>query len=185
MRNKSTATLLTLPLLLGVGGLHKFYLGQTGLGIVYFFTVGGFGILQFFDLLWLLTVSEGKFDQEYNYRNIHLNHNGGANVTVNVAQNATSPRAELPFVSNSADAIQKLQSTAETKGEILSPTQAMQKLLSTAETKGGILSPAQAALALNMSPTHVSEILMDAVKAGYAEVFNDPNTGAVRYKFDI
>lgn len=179
MRNKSTATLLTLPLIFGFGGLHKFYLGQTGLGLVYLFTVGGFGILQFFDLLWLLTVSEGKFDQEYNYRNIHLNHNGGANVTVNVAnnigsqpianpvatQNVSSPRAELPVVSSGADA--------------------MQKLLSTAETKGGILSPAQAALALNMSPTHVSEILMDAVKAGYAEVFNDPNTGAVRYEFDI
>ena len=61
----------------------------------------------------------------------------------------------------------------------------MQKLLATAEAKGGILSPAQAALALNISPTNVSEVLMDAVKAGYAEVFNDPTTGAVRYKFDI
>ena len=178
MRNKSTALVLTLPLIFGVGGLHKFYLGQTAMGILYLLTGGGLGILQFFDFIWLLTVSEGKFDQEFNYRNIHLR-NGGANVTVNVANNINtqpmanpeanggiiSARRELPTVSNSADA--------------------MQKLLAAAEAKGGILSPAQAALALNMSPIHVSEILMDAVKVGYAEVFNDPNTGAIRYKFDI
>jgi TM2 domain-containing membrane protein YozV len=182
MRNKSTATILTLPLVFGIGGLHKFYLGQPAMGLVYLCTIGGFGICQILDLAWLLTVSEGKFDQEYNYRNIHQLRNGGANVTVNLAntnvigsqptvdpvvdRSTTSPRTtELPVVSNSADA--------------------MQKLLATAEAKGGILSPAQAALALNISPTNVSEVLMDAVKAGYAEVFNDPTTGAVRYKFDI
>jgi len=180
MRNKSTALVLTLPLLFGIGGLHKFYLGQTVLGLVYLCTFGGLGFLQFFDFIWLLTVSEGKFDQEFNYRNIHLR-NGGANVTVNVANNigvqpqpfanpeadrfGINPRTQLPAIGNSADA--------------------MQKLLTAAETRGGILSPAQAALALNMSPIHVSEILMDAVKVGYAEVFNDPVTGAIRYKFDI
>lgn len=32
---------------------------------------------------------------------------------------------------------------------------------------------------------HLKELLLEATKIGYAEVNNDPNTGAIRYHFDV
>lgn len=52
-KNKWTAVLLCL-FLGGVGG-HKFYEGKVGMGILYIFTVGLFGIGVFIDLIILLT----------------------------------------------------------------------------------------------------------------------------------
>ena len=51
-KNKWTAFLLCL--LLGFFGAHKFYEGKAGMGIVYLFTGGLFGIGWFIDLLALL-----------------------------------------------------------------------------------------------------------------------------------
>lgn len=52
MRNKWTAFFLCL--FLGEFGAHKFYEGKTGMGILYLFTVGLFGIGWLIDLITLL-----------------------------------------------------------------------------------------------------------------------------------
>ncbi len=52
MRNKWVAFLLCL--LLGFVGAHKFYEGKAGMGILYIFTGGLFGIGWFIDLIILL-----------------------------------------------------------------------------------------------------------------------------------
>lgn len=52
MRNKWVAFFLCL--FLGYFGAHKFYEGKTGMGIVYLFTVGLFGIGWFIDCISLL-----------------------------------------------------------------------------------------------------------------------------------
>jgi TM2 domain-containing membrane protein YozV len=66
MKDKTTAGVLAL-LLGGIGG-HKFYLGQTGSGIVYllFFWTLIPGIIGFIEGISLLTMSQGAFDARHN-----------------------------------------------------------------------------------------------------------------------
>lgn len=52
--SKSRMVALLLCLLLGVFGIHRFYVGKAGTGILYFFTVGGFGIGWLIDLICIL-----------------------------------------------------------------------------------------------------------------------------------
>ena len=51
MKSKTTAYLLWF--FLGVFGVHKFYLGKIGMGILYLFTAGFFGIGLLIDLFTL------------------------------------------------------------------------------------------------------------------------------------
>lgn len=69
MRNKTAAGLFAL--FLGWAGVHRFYLGQVGLGILYIFmTIFSFGIITGFlgliDGIILLNMSEQDFDAKYN-----------------------------------------------------------------------------------------------------------------------
>ncbi|WP_448532799.1 TM2 domain-containing protein [Parathermosynechococcus lividus] len=61
----------------------------------------------------------------------------------------------------------------------------MLRLLQAAKDHGGVLSAAQAALYTQLDAQTIEELLFEAQRVGYATVFNDPETGAVRYRFDI
>jgi len=50
MQSTGTAYLCWLACLLGFCGIHRFYLGRPFTGLLWFFTVGLFGIGQFIDL---------------------------------------------------------------------------------------------------------------------------------------
>ena len=65
MKSKTTAVLLCF--FLGGLGIHRFYLGQIGYGILYIFTLGGFfGLLPLIDFfVWILSSKE-SFDDKYN-----------------------------------------------------------------------------------------------------------------------
>lgn len=52
--NKSALVTLILLLLFGSLGVHKFYLGKTGWGIAYLFTLGLFGVGVFIDFIRLI-----------------------------------------------------------------------------------------------------------------------------------
>lgn len=54
---KSRLVALLLCIFLGGLGAHKFYLGKTGMGILYLFTAGLFGIGALIDLIMLITGS--------------------------------------------------------------------------------------------------------------------------------
>ena len=69
MRNKNAAGLFAL--FLGWAGVHRFYLGQVGLGIVYvlltIFTLGIVSsIMSFIDAIVFFSLEEARFKQKYN-----------------------------------------------------------------------------------------------------------------------
>ncbi len=66
MKNKTTAGLLAI--FVGYFGAHKFYLGQTGIGVVYllFCWTGIPGIIALIEGIILLSMSDDEFNKKYN-----------------------------------------------------------------------------------------------------------------------
>jgi len=75
-------------------------------------------------------------------------------------------------------------STASRKASVSSQT-SMQKLLRAAKYKNGVLSLAQAAMLTELEPEPLKVVLEQAVREGYADIENDPTSGAIRYRFDL
>lgn len=65
------------------------------------------------------------------------------------------------------------------------PGTPMQKLLRLAQHYDGQLSMAQMAMNTNFSKEELKTLLDEAQRDGYVEVANHPETGAVRYRFDV
>lgn len=64
MKSKTTAILLCF--FLGGLGAHKFYLGQTGQGVLFLLTAGLLGIGSLVNFIQLLVKSNEEFDARYN-----------------------------------------------------------------------------------------------------------------------
>lgn len=164
--NSGTAYLLWCLWLFGLGGIQRLYTGSVGIGLIYLFTWGLFGVGQVLDL----ALIPGMVEK----RNVYLRGlqgNKGFNVTPQVTLNITD-----------IEQLKHLKEAQLTSEAAISP---MQKLLRAAKEHGGQLSIAQAALYTELEPAQLRELLQEALRAGYAEVNNDPKTGAVRYHFDI
>lgn len=65
---KSKTTAIVLAFLLGGLGIHRFYLGQTGLGILYLVFCWTLipALVAFVDFILLLVMSDETFNQKYN-----------------------------------------------------------------------------------------------------------------------
>lgn len=66
MKNKIVAALLAF--FLGGLGIHKFYLGENGMGILYLLFCWTFipGVIAFFEFLGLILMSDQAFNAKYN-----------------------------------------------------------------------------------------------------------------------
>ncbi len=76
MKSKTTAAILAL--FLGGIGIHRFYLGQAGLGIIYLLFCWTFipALIAFIDFIVFLIMDENAFNSKYNKNqtlNISLN----------------------------------------------------------------------------------------------------------------
>jgi hypothetical protein len=65
-KDKTTAALLAF--FLGYLGIHRFYLGDTGLGALFLLTCGVCGIGALIDFFVLLLMNQSQFDMRYNRR---------------------------------------------------------------------------------------------------------------------
>ncbi len=75
MKDKTMAGILAL--FLGVFGVHRFYLGQIVLGMVYLFIPPVSVVLGIIDAMVLLSMDQDKFDEKYNRRYLEkLNKSG-------------------------------------------------------------------------------------------------------------
>jgi TM2 domain-containing membrane protein YozV len=66
MKNKTTTALLAL--FLGGVGVHRFYLGQAGLGVLYLVFCWTFipSFIAFIDFIIFITMDDKTFNQKYN-----------------------------------------------------------------------------------------------------------------------
>lgn len=165
--NSGTAYLTWCLAFFGICGGQRFYAGNIAGGVVYLLTFGLLGIGQLIDL----ALIPGMVEK----RNLYLRGLYGGGNSNNVNQSVTLNVGEIPQV-------KQLQELQTQKSSI---TNSMQKLLKAAKEHGGQLSIAQAAMFTELEPEEVKNLLEEAQKVGYAEMTNDSNTGAIRYKFDI
>lgn len=80
MKNRTTAIILAF--LLGGFGAHKFYLGESGKGIIFLLFCWTFipGIIAFIDFIKYLVMSDDEFNQKYN-PSINYVHKNALNVS--------------------------------------------------------------------------------------------------------
>lgn len=167
--SSGTAYLLWCLGLLGICGAQRFYTGNMASGLIYLFTLGIFGIGQLVDLALIPGMVEKKNAQIPGSSNT-VSPGVNNSVTVNIG--------EIPQLKNLIEAQSSQLSLANS-------TKPMQKLLKAAKENGGQLSVAQVAFHTELEPQEVKELLLEATKFGYAEINNDPKTGAIRYHFDV
>lgn len=91
----------------------------------------------------------------------------------------------------SAESIHQMQSTLSDGSVSFHHQQSvkghtpLQRLLRLAQEREGKLSLAQVSMHMELEPEETIELLDNAQQYGYAQVGNDPETGAVRYYFDV
>lgn len=160
----NTAYILWFLCALGICGGQRFYSGRIFSGLIYLFTFGIFGFGQILDLIFIPEMVEK--------RNIYLRGLYGYS-----GMNPQGPQVML--VSDVMPQPPILDTVP------VAPVNPLHKLLRIAKEQGGTLSTAQVALYTELEPEEVQNVLKEAQKYGYAEVCNDPQTGAVRYRFDV
>lgn len=146
----------------GICGGQRFYVGKVGSGLLYLLTLGGLGIGQLLDLVLIPGM--------VSWRNAYLL---GLHTSSQMTHNVTVNIGEIP------------EAKAPASAQLPASKSNMHKLLKAAQEHGGTLSAAQAAIYTELEPDEVNTLLQQALKLDYAEVYNDPNSGSIRYRFDV
>jgi TM2 domain-containing membrane protein YozV len=153
MNSKGTSYLLWLAIFLGIGGLHRFYNGKMISGAIWLLTGGFFGIGQAIDLFLIPGMVE-----EHNLKRL--------------ARYGSADAALQPSMSRT---IAPKQPTLNERLDL--------KLLKAAHQHNGKLSVTQGVMDTGADFPEVESALLTMAKKGYADIQNDPKTGAVVYVF--
>ena len=140
-------------------GIQRLYSGKTISGLIYLCTFGVFGIGQLLDLFMI-----PKMVRERNIYLRGLHEEQREYISLNIGKVKVPELLAIDSVS------------------ALSP---MHQLLKVAKNNNNVLSQAQAVLLTGLDPELIDLTLNEALKRGYAEIGNDPETGSVRYYFDL
>jgi TM2 domain-containing membrane protein YozV len=156
--------------LFGFCGIHRFYLGKPVTGAIWLFSYGFLFLGQLFDLFLIPSLVKGNTSDFWR----------------SMANNGILPRSAVAIAQQITEKLDRLDRTIPQNllGE-KRDANAMNKLLKAAEANGKVLSIAQAIMMTGLQPNEVEELLNEALRRGLAHVGNDPETGAVRYYFDL
>lgn len=161
MASSASSERLTLSYLLwlggffGLSGLHRLYNGKITSGLIWFFTLGLFGVGQFIDVFLVPGMAE-----DHQLRRLKSQYGNDLydvlNQPITTGQTLKQPTREAKMV----------------------------KLLKAAKQHQGQLSVTQAVLETGLGFDEVEGLLRDMAKSGYVAVDNHPQTGVVIYRFE-
>ncbi len=162
--SKGVAFAMWLACVFGFCGIHRFYLGRPGTGILYLLTFGLFGVGQLVDLIRL-----PRMVAEENTKAAALRA-----LSEKRALRAMQIRHQLP----PARPAQPAQLTAPDTPETFRI-----KLVQAAAKRGGKLTVTEGVMATGKGFKEVEEELDEMAKSGYVGIDNDSKSGAVVYTF--
>ena len=158
--------------LFGGCGIHRFYLGKYGTGLLYFFTFGLFGIGQVIDLFRLGDMVEKENLKEQLRR--------GATVNVNIHGAAGQPNVVVEHRQTAQAVPPPLSRTMKEEPETGKALEA--KILRLARNFQGRLTPLELAANSSLSLEEADHALENIVRRGYANM-EVSDTGAIVYEF--
>ncbi|MDY7021023.1 MAG: NINE protein [Cyanobacteriota bacterium] len=136
-------------------GLHRFYNGRIGTGVLWLCTFGLFGFGQLLDLFLIPSMVE-----EHN-----------AKIRAKLGVSSTG----IPLYSARPPVSLNITPTSQEQLRV--------KLLKAAASRGGKLTVTQGVLATGVSFNEVENLLNQMLKTDYVGIGNDPETGVIFYEF--
>jgi hypothetical protein len=158
-------------------GLHKFYLGRPGIGLLYFFTFGLFMIGWVVDLFTLpYQVRVANLLQQYPPDGLETELRRAFEALKRGLRgwlDEGAPAGKSPM----RDSLRELVKPRSTDDDL------MLALLRAAQKRGGRLSVTEGVMETGAPFADVERVLTLMVQSGYVYMENDPNTGVVMYVF--
>jgi hypothetical protein len=154
MKDKTIGLLLAVLGFFGPAGLHRFYMGKTGTGLLYLFTFGLFGIGTIYDLV---TMEDQIYEvnQQIAYRRGHSIPRGSSYGYTHYERNVTPEKPK--------DSLEKV-------------------ILKVAKQQSGLVTAGEVALAGSYSMGEVQEALEGMAKKSYCDM-RVSSSGTVMFYF--